>query len=220
MLRRRLLLGTISLYFTCSSALAQSELPEYSDPSVFRAVSAADPAADSSTSAHRESASGAAAPKSAADNAAAAGNAKSTIIADPDSMRAQLDAKNSSKESAEGIAKKSTNGTANNSAKSSEPVSGIKKWSSFGAGFVLGTPIAMVRRTISQDVIGAGEMPVIGKSKNRVKIWTARAVLLPVCAVGGFVQGPMYSLEQSKKFSSTTPFSKDSFSLGHMDSDW
>jgi hypothetical protein len=173
MLRRRLLLGTISLCFTCSSALAQSEHPEYSDSSTIPAVSAVAPAADSSTSAHKESASGPAVSKSAADTA-----------------------------------------------KNSEPVSGIKKWSAFGTGFVLGTPIAMVRRTISQDVVGAGEMPVIGKSKNRVKIWTARAVLLPVCAVGGLVQGPMYSLEQSKKFSSTTPFSKDSFSLGHMDSDW
>jgi hypothetical protein len=105
-------------------------------------------------------------------------------------------------------------------AKNNEPVSGMKKWAAFGTGFVLGTPVAMVRRTISQDVVGAEEMPVIGKSKNRVKVWTVRAVLLPVCAIGGLVQGPMYSLEQSKKFSSTAPFSKDNFSLGHMDSDW
>jgi hypothetical protein len=205
-LRRRLLVATISLCFTCSPALAISEHSESFDSSASPAVAAVDPSADSSMPAQKDSASASSPSIVTTDSSGGSGTAKSTSTAD--ALPAQVDAKDSAQESAKDIAKNSA------------PVSGIRKWTAFGTGFVVGTPVAMVRRTISQDVVGAGEMPVIGKSKNRVKIWTARAVLLPVCAIGGLVQGPMYSLEQSKKFSSTTPFSKDNFSLGHMDADW
>lgn len=80
---------------------------------------------------------------------------------------------------------------------------------------VLGYPIAMVRRTITQTKQGSRDL--IGESKNPLLVGFTCAFSLPYAVAGGILEGGQYSVENSWRASKNDPFSKDAFSLGDMD---
>ncbi|MBX9690482.1 MAG: hypothetical protein K2X27_27450 [Candidatus Obscuribacterales bacterium] len=85
----------------------------------------------------------------------------------------------------------------------------------FATGAVVGTPIAVVRKTASNTTEMSGELS--GKSDNPLLRGGSALVILPFAVFKGGLEGLYMGTANSWKNSSEKPFSKDSFSLGDMD---
>lgn len=78
----------------------------------------------------------------------------------------------------------------------------------FLVGTIIGTPVAMVRSSLTDLKRGSEEL----SGHNGGAVGGGIGVLLfPWTAIGGLVQGPFYSMENAWRFE---PFTKDSFSMG------
>lgn len=84
----------------------------------------------------------------------------------------------------------------------------------FGVGAVVGTPIAIVRKT-TQNTCEMSES-LSGKSENPLVRGAAGLAILPFAVFKGGLEGAYYGTANSWKNSSENPFGKDSFSLGEM----
>lgn len=84
----------------------------------------------------------------------------------------------------------------------------------FVAGAAVGTPIAIVRKTASNDKAMAGQLS--GKD-NPLVTGAAGLVCLPFAVFKGGLEGSVAGVQNSWKNSSEKPFSGESFSLGDME---
>ena len=84
----------------------------------------------------------------------------------------------------------------------------------FGVGAVVGTPIAILRKSY-QDTSSTAEQ-ISGKSDNKFKTAGAYLFAWPVGVFTGTLEGTYLGTKNSWMNSSEHPFSKDSFSLGEM----
>ena len=85
----------------------------------------------------------------------------------------------------------------------------------FAAGAVIGTPIAIVRKTAQNT--GDMSESLSGKSENPLVKGVAGLAILPFAVFKGGLEGAYYGTANSWKNSSEHPFSKDSFSMGEME---
>lgn len=85
----------------------------------------------------------------------------------------------------------------------------------FGVGAVVGTPIAIVRKTAENTHEMATEAS--GKSDNPLMVGACGLATLPFAVFKGGLEGTYYGTANSWKNSSEKPFSLDSFSLGEME---
>ncbi len=85
--------------------------------------------------------------------------------------------------------------------------------SSMAVGTVVGTPIAIIRKTDSQYV---GCVKEFKKDSNTYKFWGA-ACSAPVAVISGLIKGPVYGAKNAISYSIDKPFSKDAFSLGNLE---
>lgn len=86
----------------------------------------------------------------------------------------------------------------------------------FVAGVGIGTPIAVIRKTASNEKSMTGE--ISGKnSDNPLMVGTSGLVVMPFAVFKGSLEGMVAGVQNSWKNSSEKPFSSDSFSLGDMD---
>jgi hypothetical protein len=82
----------------------------------------------------------------------------------------------------------------------------------FTTAWVIGTPIAMCRASVSETVKGTNEWT--GESDNPL-LWVPLGLFcLPWGVLDGVAQGPIISGMNAWKYSDDSPFSKESFSLG------
>lgn len=84
---------------------------------------------------------------------------------------------------------------------------------SMATGTVIGTPVAIVRKTGSQYVDCLKEFR---KDSNSYKFWGA-VMSLPVAATSGLVKGAVYGPKNAIVHSVAKPFGKDAFSLGPLE---
>jgi len=84
----------------------------------------------------------------------------------------------------------------------------------FASGWVIGTPIAVVRKTAQNTVDATKEAS--GNSDKKWKLAAASLVGLPVGIFTGSLEGTYWGFANSYKNSDEKPFGKDSFSLGEM----
>jgi hypothetical protein len=89
-----------------------------------------------------------------------------------------------------------------------------KRISSFLTGLLIGPPVATVRRTFSEDKEAANTVMYGKKSSGLQSV--ARVVLFPLMVVPGAIEGVSDAVENSWKYSSEQPFSKNAFSLGKL----
>ncbi len=82
----------------------------------------------------------------------------------------------------------------------------------FASGFLVGTPVAVVRKTVKETA--AGNRDIIEDHHNIFLVAPATVVSLPFGAVAGTFEGVYHSTINSW---SKKPFSKDAFSLGPME---
>ena len=84
----------------------------------------------------------------------------------------------------------------------------------FVAGVGVGTPIAIVRKTASNDKSMAGQL----SDKDNVLLRGASSIVcLPFAVFKGGLEGSVAGVQNSWKNSSEHPFSTDSMSLGDME---
>jgi hypothetical protein len=81
------------------------------------------------------------------------------------------------------------------------------------AGTVVGTPIAVVRKTESQYIDCVNEFR---KDSNSYKFWGAFCSIL-VAPTAGIIKGSIYGPKNAIIHSIDSPFSKDAFSLGGLE---
>ena len=86
----------------------------------------------------------------------------------------------------------------------------------FGVGAVVGTPIAVLRKTCENTTTMSGE---IGGKDNPALRGASALAILPFAVFKGGLEGLYYGTANSWANSSEHPFSKDSFSLGEMKGD-
>jgi|688.fasta_scaffold285689_1 hypothetical protein len=84
----------------------------------------------------------------------------------------------------------------------------------FATGAVVGTPIAIVRKTCENTSVMSGDLS--GKSDNPALRGASALVILPFAVFKGGLEGAYYGTANSWSNSSEKPFSADSFSLGEM----
>jgi len=84
----------------------------------------------------------------------------------------------------------------------------------FSAGTVIGTPIAMVRKTVDNTV--DTHKSLSEKSEHKVLKAGACLVALPVGVFTGTLEGLYLGVENSWKNSNEPPFKKEMFSLGEL----
>ncbi len=84
----------------------------------------------------------------------------------------------------------------------------------FAAGAVVGTPIAVVRKTAENTKKMSGEMS--GDSDNALLRGSCALVTLPFAVFKGGLEGIYYGTANSWANSSEKPFSAESMSLGEM----
>lgn len=84
----------------------------------------------------------------------------------------------------------------------------------FATGAVIGTPIAVVRKTAENTSKMSGELA--GDDGNPVLRGGAALVILPFAVFKGGLEGLYYGTANSWANSSEKPFSAESFSLGEM----
>jgi len=84
---------------------------------------------------------------------------------------------------------------------------------SMAAGTVVGTPIAIVRKTGTQYVDCVKEFK---NDSNTYKFWGAFTSIL-VAPTSGIIKGTIYGPKNAIKHSVESPFSKDAFSLGNLE---
>ncbi len=84
----------------------------------------------------------------------------------------------------------------------------------FATGAVIGTPIAIVRKTCSNTTEMSGQLS--GKSDNIALRGACGLATLPFAVFKGGLEGIYYGTANSWTNSSEHPFSGDSFSLGDM----
>jgi hypothetical protein len=85
--------------------------------------------------------------------------------------------------------------------------------SSIAAGTVVGTPIAIVRKTGSEYI---GCVKEFKKDSNTYKFWGA-AYSAPVAVVSGLIKGTVYGAKNAVHYSFNKPFGKEAFSLGNLE---
>lgn len=85
----------------------------------------------------------------------------------------------------------------------------------FSIGFLVGTPIAMARKTGDETISGLKD--IVGESRNPLLVIPFGALSAVPGAISGIFQGPFYAAKNSWTNSDDAPFSKESFSLGDMD---
>lgn len=85
----------------------------------------------------------------------------------------------------------------------------------FAAGAVVGTPIAVLRKTAENTSGMSGQLA--GDDGNPMLRGAAGLVVLPFAVFKGGLEGLYYGTANSWKNSSEKPFSAESFSLGDMD---
>lgn len=85
----------------------------------------------------------------------------------------------------------------------------------FGVGAVVGTPIAIIRKTAENTHEMATEAS--GKSDNKLLVGVAGIAILPFAVFKGGLEGGYYGTANSWKNSSEKPFSLASFSMGEME---
>ena len=90
-----------------------------------------------------------------------------------------------------------------------------KRLLAFTVCFVVGTPIAIVRKTGDETVSGIKDL--IGESRNPLLLVPSGILSSVPAMISGLFQGPVYAAKNSWTHSSDQPFGKDSFSLGEMD---
>lgn len=84
---------------------------------------------------------------------------------------------------------------------------------SVAASTVVGTPIAIVRKTGSQYV---GCVKEFKKDSNTYKFWGA-LYSVPVAIVAGPIKGTICGAKNAVRYSIDKPFSRDAFSLGNLE---
>ncbi|MBI4532605.1 MAG: hypothetical protein HY711_01555 [Candidatus Melainabacteria bacterium] len=84
----------------------------------------------------------------------------------------------------------------------------------FVAGVVIGTPIAIVRKSYQQTITATRD--IVGESTNPLFVLPAGALSLPYAVLGGTFEGAYTGLLNAWVNSADDPFGKDSFSLGEM----
>lgn len=87
----------------------------------------------------------------------------------------------------------------------------------FATGAVIGTPIAILRKTAENTSGMSGQLA--GDDGNPALRGAAALVVLPFAVFKGGLEGAYYGTANSWANSSEKPFSKDSFSLGEMTGD-
>lgn len=88
------------------------------------------------------------------------------------------------------------------------------KMVAFGAGAVVGTPIAIVRKTAQNTK--AATKSIAGDNAHPVKVGAAALLGIPVGLFTGGLEGSYWGTANAWTNSSEHPFGKDSFSLGEM----
>lgn len=88
-------------------------------------------------------------------------------------------------------------------------------FASFALGAIVGTPVAIVRRTVAETI--AGNQDIIRDSTNPILVIPATIITLPFSVPAGACEGVYRGVKNSWLNSSKNPFSKDAFSLGEMD---
>ena len=89
-----------------------------------------------------------------------------------------------------------------------------RRLAAFGAGVVIGTPIAIVRKFAQQTVNATHD--IVGDSTNPLFVLPAGTLSLPYSALGGTLEGVYTGALNAWVHSDDDPFGKDSFSLGEM----
>src|SRR5580700_11056737 len=84
---------------------------------------------------------------------------------------------------------------------------------SMTAGTVIGTPIAIVRRTASQYI---GCVKEFKKDSNTYKFWGV-LYSAPVAAVAGPIKGTICGAKNAFRYSIDKPFDKSAFSLSNLE---
>ena len=84
---------------------------------------------------------------------------------------------------------------------------------SMAAGTVVGTPIAIVRKTGSQYI---GCVKEFKKDSNTYKFWGA-LYSAPVAAVAGPIKGTICGARNAVRYSVDKPSGKEAFSLGNLE---
>lgn len=84
----------------------------------------------------------------------------------------------------------------------------------FATGAVVGTPIAIVRKTCENTTQMSSDLS--GKSDNPALRGISALVILPFAVFKGGLEGAYYGTANSWAKSSEKPFSAESFSLGEM----
>lgn len=84
----------------------------------------------------------------------------------------------------------------------------------FATGAVIGTPIAIVRKTAENTTDMSGDLS--GKSDNVLLRGVCGLATLPFAVFKGGLEGAYYGTANSWANSSEKPFSAESFSLGEM----
>ncbi len=87
----------------------------------------------------------------------------------------------------------------------------VSRMASFTAGVVVGTPVAIVKRTYQQTRDGSTDL--IGDSKNPILVATTSVFALPFALMGGPIQGVEYGVRNSWIGSKEEPFGKTAFSI-------
>jgi hypothetical protein len=100
------------------------------------------------------------------------------------------------------------------SSKSGGTAAGPARFASFVVGSVVGTPVAMVRKT-KQEIITATK-DLVGDTNNKFLLGAGGILGVPAGIVSGFFEGPVYGVVDAWKGSADEPFSAESFSLGDI----
>jgi hypothetical protein len=89
-----------------------------------------------------------------------------------------------------------------------------QRLASFTTGVIVGTPIAIFRKSVECTVSDTKEL--VGESRNPVFLVPAGIISLPWGVFSGGVEGLYTGVANSWVNSDDKPFSKDAFSLGEM----
>lgn len=89
-----------------------------------------------------------------------------------------------------------------------------QRLASFTTGVIVGTPIAIFRKSVECTASDTKEL--VGESKNPIFLVPAGMLSLPWGVFSGSVEGLYAGIADSWVYADDKPFSKDSFSLGEM----
>lgn len=88
------------------------------------------------------------------------------------------------------------------------------RFASFVVGSVVGTPVAMVRKS-KQEIVTATR-DLVGDTNNKFLLGAGGFLGVPAGLISGFFEGPVYGVMDAWKGSADEPFSAETFSMGDM----